>query len=151
MIGHYRNLFDFTAWADGAVVKSFGEWAAVPPKCLALMAHIAAVQQEWLSRIWTQQPAPPAIWPAWTVAECGEQSRKAHANWKTYLGSLTDADLPVEREYKNMAGGPYRTPLQDIMVHVVNHSTHHRAQLVSAARAEGLTPPRTDYIIYVRL
>lgn len=151
IIDHYRKLFDYTAWADTAIVGSFTEWPQVPERCRALMAHIAAAQQEWLSRVWTEVSAPPAIWPDWSAAECSEQSRRAHAAWRAFLGTLSDTDLPVEHEYRNMIGELFRTPLQDIMVHVVNHSTHHRAQCVSAAKAEGLTPPRTDYIVYVRL
>lgn len=42
--------------------------------------------------------------------------------------------------------------VEEIILHVFNHATYHRGQLITIGRQVGLTqPPRTDYIYFVRL
>lgn len=44
------------------------------------------------------------------------------------------------------------TSLSDIILHVFNHSTFHRGQLITIGRQVGLkNPPRTDYIYFINL
>lgn len=44
------------------------------------------------------------------------------------------------------------TSLADIILHVFNHSTFHRGQLITIGRQVGLkNPPRTDYIYFINL
>ena len=44
------------------------------------------------------------------------------------------------------------TSLADIVLHVFNHSTFHRGQLITIGRQVGLkNPPRTDYIYFINL
>lgn len=52
--------------------------------------------------------------------------------------------------YANSEGTPFETPLRDILTHVANHGTHHRAQIVLVLREAKIAPPPTDYIFYVR-
>lgn len=40
--------------------------------------------------------------------------------------------------------------IADIILHVFNHATYHRGQLITMGRQVGLTlPPRTDYIYFL--
>jgi len=43
-----------------------------------------------------------------------------------------------------------RTPLWQILLHVVNHATHHRGQVSGFLRAMGHTPPPLDLIAFYR-
>ena len=44
------------------------------------------------------------------------------------------------------------TSVEGIILHVFNHATYHRGQLITMGRQAGLKePPRTDYIYYIRL
>lgn len=41
---------------------------------------------------------------------------------------------------------------EDVLLHVCNHATYHRGQLITMGRQAGLkSPPRTDYIFFIRL
>ena len=44
--------------------------------------------------------------------------------------SCSRTSIRIEIGYTNSQGVPYRTPLWQIVLHVVNHSTHHRGQVV---------------------
>src|SRR5690349_4289841 len=45
-----------------------------------------------------------------------------------------------------MRGGQYTSPLFDILLHVANHGTHHRAQALNMLRHLDVKAPRIDYI-----
>lgn len=150
MTKHFQRLWRYTDWADARIVAFFAQTDVVPERCRAFMAHIAAAQQEWLSRLTDDMTKPEAIWPDWSGAKLAEESERARQGWMAYAATLTDADLEASRAYQNLSGAPFEDVLADIMTHVINHSTHHRAQIASAARAENLAPPPTDFIYFVR-
>jgi len=52
--------------------------------------------------------------------------------------------------YKDTKGNPYQTPVWQIVLHVVNHATHHRGQVVTMLRQLGRTPTSIDLILYYR-
>ena len=47
-------------------------------------------------------------------------------------------------------GDPFETPLWQIVLHVVNHATLHRGQVMAMLRQLGIPPPPTDLISYYR-
>ena len=150
MNDYFQRLWRYTDWADARVIAFLEQSDAVPERCRAFMAHIAAAQQEWLSRLTDDMTKPEAIWPDWTGSKLAEESERARRGWLAYAATLTPADLTRSRAYQNLSGVTFEDVLADIMTHVINHSTHHRAQIASAARAEGLEPPPTDFIYFVR-
>ncbi len=51
--------------------------------------------------------------------------------------------------YKYMDGTPGSTPLAQVVLHLVNHATLHRGQVVGMLRQLGVKPPGTDFISYL--
>ena len=70
------------------------------------------------------------------------------ARWQAWGDALQDASVAVT--YKDLQGNPHTTPLWQIVLHVVNHATHHRGQAAAMIRAMGHTPPPLDLIRYYR-
>jgi uncharacterized damage-inducible protein DinB len=61
---------------------------------------------------------------------------------------LIDASTPLT--YQDLQGRTHATPLWQIVLHVVNHGTHHRGQVAAMMRAMGHVPPPLDLIRYYR-
>jgi len=56
------------------------------------------------------------------------------------------------REGRPLGSDGVPTTVEDIVLHVFNHATYHRGQLITLGRQAGLTqPPRTDYIYFIRI
>jgi uncharacterized damage-inducible protein DinB len=53
-------------------------------------------------------------------------------------------------EYQDLKGNPWRQSVWQIVLHVVNHATHHRGQVSGFLRSMGHTPPPVDLIAYYR-
>jgi len=103
-----------------------------------------------LSRISDMGDKPPMIWPNWSMEEIDTESINARAAWHRFMSSLAAGGLERFVDYQNLSGNQFRDVLSDIMTHVINHSTHHRAQIAKTVREAGLAPPLTDYIFYLR-
>jgi uncharacterized damage-inducible protein DinB len=70
--------------------------------------------------------------------------------WKQWGASLTEDSLGREISYTSMKGDAFVTPIWQIVLHVVNHGTHHRGQVSGFLRAMGHTPPSLDLTGYYR-
>jgi uncharacterized damage-inducible protein DinB len=67
------------------------------------------------------------------------------------VGNYTDADLVRPGAYRTTSGKAYHQPLQDILLHLFNHQTHHRGQAHACCsiltRSE---PPSLDLLAFQR-
>ena len=63
---------------------------------------------------------------------------------------LTDEAAQAEVSYADMRGNPFRQQLGLLVLHVVNHGTHHRGQVSGFLRAMGHAPPKLDLVFYYR-
>src|SRR5262249_19734082 len=73
-----------------------------------------------------------------------------HEKWIVFADALEDTDLARSVEYNALDGSPHCTPLWQIFLHVVNHATLHRGQVMAMFRQVGVKPPVTDLIFFYR-
>ena len=131
------------------IIKSCKE----PDKSKQLMAHMLAAQQVWFNRALEIPAGNIVLWPEIgtmdvdLVAEFENSTEK----WLKFLSGLKDEDLEKVVNYKNTIGESFNSKLIDIIIQVLNHGTHHRAQIGQLLKAQGIEKlPITDYIFYVR-
>lgn len=102
----------------------------------------------WIGKAPTAADRPPvedrsALTTLWSSQEISVRA---------FADSL-DAD-GIERvlEYRTLAGVEMRSRFWEMLVHVVNHATYHRGQIVTMLRQLGAAPPvATDMIAYFRM
>lgn len=76
--------------------------------------------------------------------------------WREHRRLIDDflRDLTAEQLYTSLRYGrrggeeTYELPLWKVMLQMVNHGTHHRAELADMLTRVGLQPPPTDLIVY---
>ena len=144
------DLFRYTRWADEKIIATLTEMNAPEQDDLAdamqLLSHQLRAQEAWLARV-SGTDAPP-FWETDDLETCRERSAACTEKWGNVLAAEDDLNRKVS--YRNSSGTAFETPLDVIAHHVVNHATHHRAQVVREIRRAGGTPPATDYIFYDR-
>ncbi|MCF8317339.1 MAG: hypothetical protein K9I02_01220 [Haliscomenobacter sp.] len=52
--------------------------------------------------------------------------------------------------YSNSKGQLFSNSIQDMLFHIINHSTYHRGQVATEFKRQGLEPLVTDYIFFKR-
>jgi uncharacterized damage-inducible protein DinB len=91
--------------------------------------------------------APPVLKTIEEIRASWERVRKEQVQ---FLEHVKDADLNKILSYIDSRGRSISIPLQQVMLHLVNHSTYHRGQLASQLRQLGKVPPPTDFILFSR-
>jgi uncharacterized damage-inducible protein DinB len=71
--------------------------------------------------------------------------------WIDWISAATDDDLNEVLHYKTMRGDLFSQPVKEIVLHINNHGTYHRGQLVTMLRQLGVEKlPQLDYILFSR-
>lgn len=149
LINHYKRIFTYDKWANDHVLETI---AKIPQntKVELLFAHILNSQQVWYFRI-TSKSHDIAPWDIIEPSDFSGVLENVHRDWMEYLNGLKPKGLDAEITYQNTSGDRFKNKLIDIVSHVMNHSTYHRAQISAIIKASGYTPPVTDYIAFARV
>ena len=153
-----RDLLLYMLWADRLMLKAVREVSAEDltrdagisfGSLLGTMAHMLGSQQLWFARF-SGHPLDhrPGLQdfpnlPAWI-----QGWEETAAGIEAFLAGVTDEQLAATLTWTGSNGEVYTRPLWQPVLHMVNHNTYHRGQVVSLLRQMGYTPPITDLIYY---
>ncbi|MDT3405682.1 DinB family protein [Mucilaginibacter terrae] len=150
MKNHFINLFNYDKHTNLQILYGIFE-TDQPEQAVRLMAHVLGAQQVWLSRCKQDNATGLMIWPDWQAVQLKYIIEENHAAWLEFVNNLTTEDFDKSVSYTTTKGVPYTDKLINILSHVINHGTHHRAQIGQQLKQAGLAQlPSTDYIFYVR-
>ena len=143
------DLFAYDLWANQEALSSVRPAAEAAPKAVRLIAHIAATEYLWLSRI-RGRPSPVPIWPDTGLDDTARMLNDAAGDWRAYLERMSPGERSRQVPYVNTKGESFRNSAGHIALHVVFHSHYHRGQIAALVRAAGHEPAYTDFIHAVR-
>lgn len=113
------------------------------------MGHVLAAQYLWLHRI-KGLPAPDVkLWGEYSLERLLVMAEEVGKQWLEFVESTESFDR--ELTYRNYTNDPYTNNVENIMIHLVNHSSYHRAQVALLMRQQGFEPINTDFITYDRV
>ena len=144
------TLFRYTRWAHGRLLGAMRAAEAVPDRAVTLFSHLLRAQDVWYGRAAGTDHATLDLWQTDSLQNCADRLEDTTRRWDAILRRRVPDDLDREIAYTNSSGTAFETPLRDILTHVVNHGTHHRAQIALLLREADIAPPATDYIYYLR-
>jgi uncharacterized damage-inducible protein DinB len=149
---------EYSAWASRRLLEASSrlspdelsrDFGTSDRSVLGTLAHVFGADRVWLLRV-TGRPQHglsdtdrelPTIQRDWPAVYDG---------WREWSRTLTDESLLTVLDYTDLRGNPWRQSLWQIVLHVVNHGTHHRGQISGFLRSMGHTPPALDLIAYYR-
>jgi uncharacterized damage-inducible protein DinB len=146
----FEQLFRYTQWANARILDAMQTADPAPERAVELFSHLLRAQDIWYGRIQKTDHADLALWVDESLTACAERAEASAQRRATVLDGQAESDLDRSVSYTNSKGTHFETPLRDLLSHVVNHGTHHRAQIALVLREAGIAPPTTDYIFFVR-
>lgn len=149
MKAYFSRLFNYDRFANEILVELILKPGA-PQKSMQLMAHLLAAQQVWLNRCQLLPNPVDPLWPDWQSDTFKQLIATKNNAWHTFLDGLQPDDFDQIISYQNSKGDRFEDKLSDILAHVINHGTHHRAQAGQHLKAAGMDLPPMDYIFYIR-
>lgn len=143
---HFQKLLTYDKWAYELMLQAILAYEIQDDKIKYWMSHILNAGQIWLDRI---QGNIPLVSPHQMreYSECAVLAERLHTAYIEILDKLEPASTI---DYQTTTGRQYFNEVQDILTHVINHGTHHRAQVAAQIRNLGFTPPASDFIFYLR-
>jgi uncharacterized damage-inducible protein DinB len=151
-----RDLLLYMLWADRRMLKAVRE---VRPEYLArdagvsfrsllgTMTHMSGAQRRWLARFSGRPPerSPEASdFPdllSWIT-----HWEETAAGIEAFVAALTDDQLAGDVTWTTPSGETRTLPLWQLVLHLVNHTSYHRGQVVSLLRQMGYQAPSTDLV-----
>ncbi len=118
----------------------------------ATLQHMWDAESIWWQRMKMQEHIErPGDHFSGTTAELIVQLSKQSVQWKEWIEQATEAALQHEFIYRNNKKEQFKQPVNEVLLHIFNHGTYHRGQLVTMLRQLGVTNiPATDLVVYLR-
>lgn len=155
-----RIQLRYTVWATARIIEAASKLSAeellrdfgtADKSVLGTLVHTFAADRTWGKRVRGEVPGAfidpekdmflEVLQRDWPVVGQG---------WLEWADALDDTAATRHIEYKDLKGNPHSTPAWQIVMHVINHATHHRGQAAGMMRSMGHTPPVLDLIAYYR-
>ncbi len=114
--------------------------------------HVWDASSIWWQRMqgYTQIVVPSLSFNP-TMKEVANGILSQGEQWIEWLKGQDLDEINEELIYKNLKGETFRQAKNEILLHLFNHGTYHRGQLVTMLRQVGMERiPQTDYIVYAR-
>lgn len=145
-----QHLIDTFKFNDGINKKLLEKIAELPDKTesIKLFSHLINCQYKWMARIKNTPNYQDLSWwePLYPLEELESEWSKSLQPWLDYIQSKTDEELATEVQFYGLDGNLYAAKPQDIALQLNYHSIHHRAQIQSFIRKQGVEADFVDYI-----
>lgn len=154
-----RTHLDYTTWATARLLHAAAklsreeltrDFGTADKSVVGTLAHIFAADRVWIGRI---QGKPPVRFIADEDRDLERMRREwpiVLQTWKQWGQELSEENVAQACSYQDLKGNAWTTPWWKIVLHVVNHGTHHRGQVSGFMRTMGHQPPSLDLIAYYR-
>jgi len=139
-------------WIKKADLKVDEELKSSFPSIRKTLYHLWDAQFIWLARL---NGESPNTWPSHSFKGNLDEAigglQQNTLALATYIELLDENEYQREVEFKSIDGTSYFNSVEEIIMHVINHSTYHRGQLITLLRTVGFTAvDSTDFIRYLR-
>ncbi|HEX9468750.1 MAG TPA: DinB family protein [Bradyrhizobium sp.] len=161
-IANFRQLADYNHWANlrlyGAALEMPEELYRRPTGVFfgslhGTLNHLLLTDRIWLKRLTGKGEHPDRL-NAILHEDRRELLRARMAEDTRLIGVIAgygDGDLNKAVSYQTTSGKPYTQALQDILLHLFNHQTHHRGQAHACCSIlTGAEPPSLDLLLFQR-
>jgi len=156
---YLQTLMRYKAWANELVFDAAAKLPqaelTAPRKIvfgsmLRTLNHVYAMDEVWRAHLegrphgyTTRNPeaCPP-------LAELRDAQKAIDGWFVQYADSLSREDEIVDFQF--IGGGPGAMTRRDILLHVANHGTYHRANVAAMMYQAGVAPPTTDLPVFLK-
>ena len=117
----------------------------------AQVVHVMSGEWVWLTRLRGYMPTAMLKTEAYPTREAVRARwDEIEADVRGYLPTLTAVQMNETLTYRTMTGGELQNRYGEILLHVINHGTDHRAQILAMLHQLGAPTVEQDLIFYLR-
>jgi uncharacterized damage-inducible protein DinB len=159
-IAQLQELFAYVAWANRKLFTALDALSAEDYKrdqktsfgsIQGTVNHLVWADELWLRR-WQMAPAPAVEQgrDLETLAAARERWERVEAERARFVAAVGEDHLGDVITVRASSGGEFRHHLRETLLHVVDHNTYHRGQVIAMLRQLGVKPPVTGLVTFYR-
>ena len=160
MLEYISTLIDYNSWANERILLAADrvrEEQFLAPAGFSwgglrgTLVHTLSAEWSWRSRwqgVSPAAPLDPADLP--TVSALRTRWHAEQAALRDFVAKLTEPALAQTVKYVRMSGSASEEPLWQLIIHLVNHGTQHRAEAAALLTEYGHSPGDLDFVVFVR-
>ena len=146
----FGRLVRWDRWANRTVLEVLRGSGGEPANALAAFQHVCEGEMTWLGRI---VDAPNPNVPLWGEASLGQVESWLPVIEARLEIAVAEVDANgAERivEYTNSRGDAFTSSVEEMLTHMLLHSTQYRGEAAAFLNGAGHRVPDLDYIFWLR-
>ncbi len=158
MLVHYAA---YNLWANNRLIEVINnltdeqvdrDITSSYPSIRKTVLHLWDVENIWWQRM---KLVEVQVWQSdhfsGSLMELNNNLLAQSKQWKEWIDIATEAALEHEFIYKNSKKDQFKQPVHEMVMHLFNHQSYHRGQLVTMLRQVDVKNiPNTDLISFLR-
>ena len=122
------------------------------PSLYATTLHMLDAESIWWQRVKLQERVNrPSDEFSGTMKELSAQLIQQNKLWQDWVSGINEHGLQHEFIYFNSKKERFKQPVYQMLLHLFNHGSYHRGQIVTMLRQLGVEKiPQTDFIVWSR-
>lgn len=156
-----QQLAAYNRWANHRLTESILQMDEhlhqqhVPssfPNLYANILHMWDVESIWRQRIHGHEKIMvPSQHFNPSMREAVNGLLNESSQWIEQINNMDEEALYLTVAYNSLKGEEFAQPMHELVLHLFNHQTYHRGQLVTIMRILGVTQvPATDLVVFQR-
>lgn len=157
MKNHWIDILKYNLWANQRVVDLLNQYDTAIitrtvvnsfPSLVLTMEHLWGAEKIWLMRL---KGNPAATFPELkgSQQEVFQMGLNVSKDFLEFIEKQEEDFFNSICNFQNTKGTSYSIPVQQVIHHIMNHSTYHRGQITTLGRQAGFGEIKsTDYISY---
>jgi uncharacterized damage-inducible protein DinB len=146
----FLKQFAFEYWSNSTIVAALRQLTAPNERALLLFSHLLSSHSMWLSRV-TASPFTCTLFQERTLDECEHLMLQNRDGWQQWLEQANPNQFDMEIAFMpawEQHPVKRKISVQDALIHIINHSSYHRGQIVASIKGNVPELPLSTYIMY---
>ena len=150
----------YNVWANKRMIETAGqlteeqvnkEIVSSFPSVYKTVLHMMEVETIWWQRLQLVEQTTPPGWFTGNFTELSKELIAASQQWDSWVQNANDANINYVFAWYNIKKEYFKEPVYKALLHLFNHQTLHRGQLITMLRQLGVNKiPPTDFIVFAR-
>lgn len=121
------------------------------PSVYKTFLHLMEVENAWWERLKLVERPAMSGWFTGNYDELSKKLLELSRQWQEWIQNTNEANIMHVFAYQNSKKEHFKQPVYEMLLHLFNHQTLHRGQLITMFRQLGLDKILpTDFIVFSR-
>ncbi len=121
------------------------------PSVYKTILHLMEVENVWWERLKLVEHTTLSGWFTGNFDELSKKLLELSQQWHNWIQQTNEVNISHVFAYQNSKKEHFKQPVYEMLLHLFNHQTFHRGQIITMFRQLGLDKiPPTDFVVFSR-